>query len=146
MTEWWVVLGASAITALAALGGSVVALFFEGRRERRRWLRDRRAEIYVEILRAHGRSLLNTAALQAHDPGTTPLDRAQELVKRVESDTRGLMDTITTLQVFGSKKVAKLADDLGRAISREAVPDQATLNPKWNALAEAIRADLGVPD
>lgn len=36
MVDWWVVLGASGITAIAALGASGMGLFFEGHREHRR--------------------------------------------------------------------------------------------------------------
>jgi hypothetical protein len=56
------------------------------------------------------------------------------------------LDTVSALQVFGSERVGKLADEQGREIGKSSVPDQAALNPKLEALARAIRQDLGVTD
>jgi hypothetical protein len=147
MVESWVVLGASGITAVAALGGSLIAIWVQGRREHQQWLRDRQAEVYAQVMRAHGQSLLDFGAMNAADPGTTAPDEIAKINAQAQLTIRQLMDGLTSLQVFGSNKVGELANDLGIKLSAHRNDlDNPEVGPSWQALALAIRQDLKIKD
>jgi len=142
MVESWVVLGASGITAVAALGGSLIAIWVQGRREHQQWLRDRQAEVYAQVMRAHGQSLLDFGAMNAADPGTTAPDEIAKINAQAQLTIRQLMDGLTSLQVFGSNKVGELANDLGIKLSAHRNdldnPKLARVGKLWRSRSDRI--------
>jgi len=144
VADWWVALGASAITGLAVLLAGYGAQWFEGRHKPQRWLRDRRAERYDAVMREHGRRLVSAAELVAFEGDDAARAEAHG---RAAKQLISLMDAITKLQVTGSKKVNPLADGLGEQIQAyRGDLQRAEVSAAWNALTEAIRKDLGVTD
>jgi len=134
MTSWWVVLLASGITALAAIGGSVAALIVDGRRAERRWHRDRRVDLYLRAL-----SVLTDHFFDVLDDATLHNERTPE-VGSVLSD----------LQILGSQRVRDAAHGLQTwtyILGRDGRTDEndAKIDEYWHELIEACRADLGVP-
>jgi hypothetical protein len=92
---------------------------------------------------AHGRALLSLHALRSADP-TAP--EAGAVADRAEQAAAETMDVLMALQVLGSKQVHDLADKVGQEIVRGTSIDQAELEPKWSALAAAMRGELGLID
>lgn len=127
----------------AAIAAGALAQRGERARERDQWQRDSRAALYTRVMVVHGRLLLARHDMVTTDPGT---EHADVVADRLELVTLELMDALMELQVLGSKAVHHLADVVGREISRNKNVDQAELEPKWNALATAMRGELGIDD
>jgi hypothetical protein len=151
VADGWVIVGASGVTAAAALGGSLIGVWAQGRREHQQWQRNQRATVYAELVRLHGRLMLQLTDMNAADARTSA-DEVKRLSDLGMELVRQLMDNLTTLQVFGTPEVERLANEVGQqlfdefhAADAEGRPaSRETLTPKWQELALAIRADLGV--
>ena len=105
-------LSASAATLAAVFAG--LTLYFSGRREHRRWVRDALVDTYVTYLDASFRASPRSAreARLANGAGSSEVAQARQLAVTSHAV---LMDTLTRLRILALPAVVSAAEDLHQA-------------------------------
>jgi hypothetical protein len=127
----------TAITGVTAIGVAALAPMVAARLTRRQWQRDQKARAYAHLTSVH-RTLMVTGPARYEG---SPVQA--EMASLNTQQILELQAALAEVELVCTDEIRVLVDEFGAVAFDLARLDDAALQPAWDKLINAMRADLG---
>jgi hypothetical protein len=127
----------TAITGVTAIGVAALAPMVAARLTRRQWQRDQKARAYAHLTSVH-RTLMVTGPARYEG---SPVQA--EMASLNTQQILELQAALAEVELVCADEIRVLVDEFGAVAFDLARLDDAALQPAWDKLINAMRADLG---
>jgi hypothetical protein len=128
----------TAITGVTAIGVAALAPMVAARLTRRQWQRDQKARAYAHLTSVH-RVLLVTGPAQYDDGSPVQAEMATLNTQQILE----LQAALGEVDLLCTDEIRVLIDEFGAVAFDLTRTSNAALQPAWDRLIDAMRADLG---